>query len=97
MDSLHNEYILLFEFHPVALESADASLEVESWNLHLLAREQVVQLCIEKIEVHRMKRLEVIVPVLVLRSVLAIDEIVVKFDDLRVQPENLALLRETER
>ena len=92
MDSLHNEYILLFEFHPVALESADASLEVESWNLHLLAREQVVQLCIEKIEVHRMKRLEVIVPVLVLRSVLAI-----KFDDLWVQPENLALLRETER
>ena len=92
MDALHNQNVVFLKLHPVALETPGARFEIEFWYFDFLTPKQLVQLKVEKVQVHSVERLEIIVPEFVLRSVFPVNEIIVQFYHFRVHTQNLALL-----
>ena len=98
VDAFHEEHVVLFQLHPPGLvEDGLALFEIEFGDNHFPAREQVVQVFVQKLHVHCSQRLEIIFPLLVLRGMLAVYEIIVQLYHLGVQAQHLALLRDAER
>ena len=93
MDAFHDEDIFLVQFHEIAVEITFAFLEIETWDFHFLAVQQIIQLPVEEVQVHGMQGLEVVVAFLVFRCMFAVDEVIVQFDDLRHEAEDADLVR----
>ena len=97
MDTLHNQYLLVPQRNTLPGRNRTSLLEIELRQLHLLAGEQIIELGIKQLQVHCLQRLEIIIAVAVLRRMLAVDEIIVQFNDLRHHSEDTALQRKAQR
>ena len=97
MDAFHDQDVIVFEAHPSeAIGRAPALLEVEAGDFHFFAGEQLVDLEVQVFQVHGIQALEVEIAVLVARGLLPVYEVVVQFDDLRVESEDAALEGDTQ-
>ena len=98
MDTFHEEDIPVSEAHAAAfVHDGLAFLEIILGDDDFLACEQVVEVGVEHVDVHRSERFEIVFALFVLRGLVARHEIVVQLDDLRAEPEDAALLRDAQR
>ena len=78
MNTFDDKYCVLADAQFAIGEQTLACGEVKSGELYLLATEQSIELGIEKGEVYGIKRLEVIIPRFVERSLFAVYKIVIE-------------------
>ena len=97
MDAFHYENIFLFEVELIADPDLFPLFEIVFGNLDHLSCEKVIEVLVQQLEIHRLEALEIRLAVFVLRGEFPVDEVVVKFDDLRRKSEDLALLGESKR
>ncbi len=83
--ALDEQYASLLEAHAVAAVFAMAGLEIVGGQLHLFAGENAGKIGVELLEIQCVKRFVVVVAVLVERSGVAVHEIIVERNHLRLQ------------
>ena len=97
VDAFHEEHVAVLQAETVAIEDAVSLLEVELRDLHLTACEQVGELLVEESHVHGAERFVVTLAVLVDGRIVAVDEVVVQFDYLGLEPQHAGLLGDAQR
>lgn len=81
VDAFDDQYHVVGHLHGLTVVVAVAVFEVEGWEFHLLACQQLVELGVEEVEVDGVEMLEVPFAVLVFGCVFAVDEVVVHGED----------------
>ena len=79
------------QLHEVPVEFSLSLLEVKTWYFDFLSFKKFIELLPQEFEIHRFKGFKVVFSVLVTWSMFPVDEIIVEFNDFRVEAENAAL------
>ena len=93
MDAFHHQDVVLLKVHHVPFEERPSLLEIVPGDFHFSPGQERIQVLSQKLQVHGLQGLEVVVPVLILGRPFPLHKVIVQLDYLRIQAQHLALLR----